>query len=120
RCAARIERGKLFEDDDGRPHVENHMMRRNEEIVCLFCAEEGDAKGGASFEIERPMQLFYKSATQRVGVKSSRIVDTECDLHSVRHALKGNATPLGKCAAQRSMSIDDCLEGQSQCVGVEG
>src|SRR5260370_19487807 len=119
-CTARIKRGELFEDDDGRPHVESNMVGRDDEIVCALCAEEGDAKDGAPLEIERPVQLFDKSAAQRGGVESSRIVDEECDFHFLRDAPDGNAVPLGKRAAQRSVSIDYRLEGRSQRVDVEG
>jgi hypothetical protein len=47
-------------------------------------------------------------------------VDEECDFHFLRDALDGNAVPLGKRAAQRSVSIDDRLEGRSQRVNVKG
>jgi hypothetical protein len=65
------------------------------------------------------VHLFQKSATQRTGVESCRIVNGECDFHFFRDTLEGNAIPFGKRAAQGSMSIYDCLKGRSQRFDVE-
>src|SRR5262249_40752897 len=73
--APRIQRSELFEDYDGRPHVESNMVGCDDEIVCVLCAEERGAKDGPSLQIERPVQLFEKSAAQRAGVERSCIVD---------------------------------------------
>src|SRR5205807_1242787 len=48
RCAVRVVRSKLFQDDDSRPHVEDHVVGRDDEIICILCSEESHAKDGAT------------------------------------------------------------------------
>jgi hypothetical protein len=95
------------------------MVGRDDESVRVLRSEESYAIDGAALQIKRPVHFLQKAATQRSGVESSYIVNRECDIHSLRDALEGNAVPFGKCAAQGSMSIDDCLESRSQCVCVD-